>query len=345
MKLMMKFTAFFISMATLSSVVIPITTSANEVVDNYELEYVQSSLSTYLNFYDVDKSEIYISEPYVLYDLESGDEANNIYIVFEADTVIGTISVSEVSGQYYSSFEINEFNSLQDIYDNSKSFSFVCHDEQLYVQESDKIFSVDDTTVTIECNSPVQPEIELSRAFKVDIDQTNTRVHPYSRNLAVPFVQNHNINGGICWAAAIASKQNYINNNSVTALDVYYTLKNTYNQTPTGIPYWINKGFELYNIPCTTVYRMLDCVEIYNHINNNNPMLMEIFNSSGIGHAVVIAGITINSDASGVYRLVDSNRTTYVDVAVPADVMTADSPFVYVTNYGYTFDDWRRSHY
>lgn len=127
-----------------------------------------------------------------------------------------------------------------------------------------------------------------------------------------------------------------------------YMIQSTYGGSPIGNTYWIEKGFQHYNIPCTTIYRMMNCVEVYNNIENNNPIYMSVTCQEG-GHALLLSGLTINSDDSGIYRVVDSNRMAYVDIMVPANTMVSNSStegnFTYVASYGYTFTHWRRSHY
>lgn len=313
---------------------------------NSELEYAENATALYLSSYDVDNDSIYLSQPYSVYNLDEEENSNNLYIVFEADTIIGMLSVTEVDGEFYSSFEFNSFDGLQSVYDNNESISFVSSDEKLYVEESSESFGVYDQNNTVTYNFALTTEIELEKIHRVEnnVSLYSTSVHTYQNNLLVPIVQNESINGGLCWAAAIASKVDYLNNSTYIAHDIYYILNELYGGTSCGIPLWITRGYSYFGISTTTYYRMLNCVEIYNSINSNNPIHIDLFNSSSVGHSVLISGITINADGSGIYRLVDSNKLSYVDVIVPADVMTAESNFIYATSYGYTFDIWARSY-
>lgn len=310
-----------------------------------KLEYAESAAALYLNSYDVDDNSIYLSQSYNVYNLDEEENSNDLYIVFEDDTIIGMLSVTEINGEFYSSFEFNSFDGLQSVYDKNESISFVSSDEKLYVEESCEAYDVYDQNNTVSYNFSVTTEAELEKSYKVEsaVSLYSTSVHTYKKNLPVPIVQNESINGGLCWAAAIASKVDYLNTSTYIARDIYYTLKGVYGSTPSGIPLWITRGYDYYGISTTTLYRMLDCVEVLNSINSDNPIHIDLFNSS-VGHSVLISGITINADGSGIYRLVDSNKMSYVDVIVPADVMTADSNFVYATSYGYTFDRWERSY-
>lgn len=310
-----------------------------------QLLYAERAIVTYLNSYDVDSNAIYLSDSYNVYNLDEEEYGNDVYIVFENDTIIGMLSVTDINGEYYSSFEFNSFDKLQEFYDNNDPISLVSSNEKLYVEESSETYEIYDKDVTIRYNFSITTEAELEKAHKLEIPNSTdlTRVYTYQKNLTVPIVPNESINGGLCWAAAIASKVDFLNTSTYVAHDVYYILAGMYSGTPSGVPLWITRGYDYFGISITTYYRMLNCVEVYNSISSDNPIHIGLFNSS-VGHSVLISGITINADGSGIYRLVDSNKLSYVDVIVPADVMTADSDFIYATSYGYTFDHWGRSY-
>lgn len=72
-----------------------------------KLEYAESAAALYLNSYDVDDNSIYLSQSYNVYNLDEGENNNDLYIVFEDDTIIGMLSVTEINGEFYSSFEFN----------------------------------------------------------------------------------------------------------------------------------------------------------------------------------------------------------------------------------------------
>lgn len=72
-----------------------------------KLEYAESAAALYLNSYDVDDNSIYLSQSYNVYNLDEEENSNDLYIVFEDDTIIGMLSVTEINGEFYSSFEFN----------------------------------------------------------------------------------------------------------------------------------------------------------------------------------------------------------------------------------------------
>lgn len=237
-----------------------------------QLEYAEKAAAIYLSSYDVNDDAIYLSQSYNIYDLDNEENSNDLYIVFEDDTIIGMLSVTEINGEFYSSFEFNSFDKLQSAYDSNESISFVSSDEKLYIEEDSEAYDVYDQDNTVTYNFAVTTEVELEKSYKVEDAASlySTSVHTYKKNLSVPIVQNESINGGLCWAAAIASKVDYLNTSTYIAHDVYYILSGLYGSTPSGIPLWITRGYSYLGISTTTYYRMLDCVEVLNSINADN---------------------------------------------------------------------------
>lgn len=349
MKKFSKKCAAFLASAMLCCSITPCFSSVYaENIGSMELQlaYAECILPTYLKSYDINDDSIYISDSYSVYNTESDYAGNDIYIVFEDNTIIGILSVTNINGDFYSSFEYSTFDVLQNLYEDNEAITFIGNDQKLYVADESDTFEVYDNAESVNCNFAVNSGTELERTYKVDIPQVMERqVVPVQRNLSVPIVRNTTVNDvGICWAAAIASKVDYLKGTTLSALDVFNALATAYNTIPAGSKEWTECGYEYYNIPCTYKGSMMNCVEVYNNIVNNNPIHISLSSIDG-NHAVILSGITINSDGSGIYRLIDSNRNAPVNVVVSADTMTADADFVYSTNYGYVFTSWYRSFY
>lgn len=329
----------------------PLMSSANNKYDP-EQEYIEMAMDKYLTSYNVNRDAVYISDSYHVYNMDRDDSSNvrynptDVYIVFEDNSIIGMLSVNKISGNYYSSFEYNTYDILQDIYDDEGFFSFVSQNEKLFVETNSNVYPIYGANDQIQYDFSKTQEKKLDKSRKLSLSESTRELQSqlYQKNLLVPIVPNESINGGLCWAAAIASKIDFLNNDTLLAHDVFYDLEDEYSTTPEGYPLWIIRGYDYYNAPCTYLDRMLNCVEVYNNIQNDNPIHISL-TGSGVGHSVLLSGITINTDATGIYRLVDSNRNVYVDVIVSEDTMVADDDFVYVTNYGYTFTHWRWSFY
>ena len=72
----------------------------------------------------------------------------------------------------------------------------------------------------------------------------------------------------------------------------------------------------------------------------NRPVQLGLFqNSTGIGHSVVVTGIT-NLSTSGYYYCMDPNINGYVTAPVSASAWSNGDNFKYVTS-SITYDSWR----
>lgn len=335
------------SLTTLSSTTYFSYAEENKVDEKYD--YIEKALSKYLLSYEVDTDSVYISKPYNVYNLDEISNDNRthneheVFIVFEGDYIIGMLAVGSAYGTYHSSFEYNSFDILQDIYDNEESLSFVSKDKKLYVEDNNHYYPVYGNGDSISYDFRLTQEKRLDKSYKINILDSTRGMSSivYQKNLSVPIVQNENINGsGVCWAAVIASKANFIYHDTLSASDVYYTLDTAYSGTPVGSDTWIERGYDLFDIPYNFVSGMMNCNGVYNNIQNNNPLDLSIQTTDGaVGHGVLISGLTINSDLTGVYRLVDPNCTGYVDIIASTNMMSGNS-FLYETTYGYTFTQW-----
>ena len=168
MKKIKKVLAFLTSVTAINAMSGSLLTSAYD--ETSEHKYIDSALTIYLNSYDVDCENIFISEPYNVYDIDNEINTNNVYVVFEADKVIGLLSVADTVNGYRSSFEYQSFAVLQNIYNNSESFCFVCMDMKLYIKQSDKVFSVDDEKEICQISSVDIAETKLDKSYAVDVE-------------------------------------------------------------------------------------------------------------------------------------------------------------------------------
>lgn len=94
----------------------------------------------------------------------------------------------------------------------------------------------------------------------------------------------------------------------------------------------------------THLLRIMDCSEILSNIQSYNPIYIGVTNYS-TSHALLFCGITFFTDETGIYRVMDPNRTVYVDIAVSEDTMNGDDDLIYVTTYGTTYTSWYHSWY
>lgn len=321
-------------------------TSKNTI--NSELSYIEETLPNFFVANNIISDNIFISQAYNVYNLELNCTASaNTYIVFEDEDVIGLLSVDEHNGKFNSSFEYGNFSAIQKLYDDNENIAFVAYDEELYVENEVDIYDTDDITSDIELSTI---EIELStidRNNHINNFFTNTySSYYYRKNISVPIVANETcpFGHGLCWAATIASKYDYLSGNNIIAMDIYNELDAMYDEHPLGLPIWEERACNYLNMNYTYLDRMMDCGEILENIKVNNPISMSISRNGG-AHAVLLCGITFFNDNSGIYRIMDSNKSTYVDIAVSEDTMNGDEQFTYATSYGYIYTNWFRSFY
>lgn len=318
--------------------------------DNSVVTYIEDVLPNYLEIHNVDMDNIYISNSFNVYNADINQNTDiDTYVVFKEDKVIGLFSINEINENYYSSFEYNNFDSIQEVYDNNEEIAFVSSDESLLIESELELYTVDECKTIYNTEIKVDELYRIEKAQEIEAEDNILEIsssYYYKKNIAVPIVANATSpnNEGLCWAATIASKYDYESNQNLTAIDVYNNLAQEYGGNPIGTVTWVQRGFSYYSMDCTTLYRMMDCGEILENIKADNTIYMSLTDGS-VGHAVLMCGITFNNDESGIYRIMDSNRSTYVDVAVSEETMNGESQFVYATNYGYTFNNWRRSFY
>jgi hypothetical protein len=306
-----------------------------------EYSYIEQILPKYLKAHDVANADIYISNSFDVYnnDIKMASDADT-YVVFEEDDVIGLLSVNYIDGTFHSSFEFGEFEDIQNYYDCEKEVAFISSNEKMSVEPSTKKSSIEREDISVDFSS-----IEKDRRIPCSV-QRGTTSHYYRKNISVPIVPNaiSPAGQGLCWAASIASKYDYLTGNNLVAIDIYNALDELYDGTPIGIALWEARAFSHLNMSYTHLTRMLDCSEILPNIQANNPIYIGVSRSGG-AHALLLCGITFYTDGTGLYRVMDPNRTVYVDIAVSEDTMNGDDQLTYVTTYGYTYTSWYDSWY
>ena len=180
--------------------------------------------------------------------------------------------------------------------------------------------------------------------------------HPKYTILDVTPVANETYNNqGLCWAAAIAAKYNYTidlddDNESpyVTASQVRTAAaQETGNNYTAGTPKFITAGLKHYGLLHSYMYNTMNATEIYRELYWKNPILMDLFTSTGTGHTVLLCGIKFLSSNTAKYYIADSDYTKngLVEVYVNSSVFGNGDEFVYVSdmlpsNYGMLSSKW-----
>lgn len=312
---------------------------------NYELNYIEDVLPKYLVNNDIELDDIYISDSFNVFNAELDETCTaDTYVVFEEDDIIGLLTVDERNGKYFSSFEHGDFSELQNLYDSCADIAFVSYKEGLYVENNSKNISIANRNSNTDFRVSGVEHYPIIKRTPITPSRDGDGYY-YRNNLSVPIVSNAGdpYNGyGLCWAASISAKYNYLTNSNWTALGLFYALESTYGGHPSGTDEWVQTAFAFFGMDDTQLKRMLNCIEICTQIDAYNPIYIEMSDYTD-AHAMVLCGITFLTDGNGIYRLMDPNRTVLVDVNVTADVMDRTDPFCYATTYGYTFTNWYES--
>lgn len=313
-----------------------------------EVQYALSVVDEYLFNNNISLENIFISSPFQVENEKTGLKIKDIYIVFQSDTIIGLLSVANKNEKYYSSFQLNSNDYIQKAYNNKKRIAFKIYDDALYISDGEDLtpISAVNNSRQISIQAPIDKMQIISRVYNLSTSerQISSNDYYYQKYLNVPFVANNSLNGGICWAASIASKCNFKNSSNLSALTVYYDLIAEYNATPNGAPLWVQRGYGLYNVNCTFIDHMVNCAALYTQIYNDNPVDIVISGADG-AHQVLICGLQLNYDGTAYYRIRDCNYFDYQDVFVSEEVASAEDDFYYAPANIAPFTSWYWTYY
>lgn len=137
--------------------------------------------------------------------------------------------------------------------------------------------------------------------------------------LNVDLIGNQTLDGSpVCWAACGASIINYKKGTNLVASDIYYALKNKYNDIPSGQSYWENKMWDLYGVSMTHKYHKLSYSTVCSTLSARKPIYCAFAYAtpsgslSGAGHAVTLIGSYQN--AGKVYYIyMDPDVVSYLN--------------------------------
>ena len=141
-------------------------------IQDVKIEYADIMTAKYLNNYDVDEDGIYLSNSFNVYSLDESKSSNDVYMVFENDKVVGMLSVADLDGEYYSSFEYSSFELLQNCYDNKTPFCFVSSNEALYAAIDMELVAINNQDQDFQYDASLLSDIkkqQLKKEHKVDI--------------------------------------------------------------------------------------------------------------------------------------------------------------------------------
>ena len=183
----------------------------------------------------------------------------------------------------------------------------------------------------------------------------NTLISTYSSinesvSCEVPLVNNEHspaTGKGMCWMAAMAALFNGRFGSSLTAMNIYDQLKNSYGYEPEDHTIWYQRFFGMYSVTCNIFQTMLFYETIKSCISDGKPIICRISDSDNWNaHAVTIKAVRRSSSVPSGYNCSYVYYYTVMDPGIDSSahysVMIIDptDDSVSYTSEGYTFVNW-----
>ena len=270
-------------------------------------EYINSVLDRYLSLGEVGTELIKISTPINVNG--NDDDESRIYFIVKDDYYYGQLVVTEVNGNYYSSFSFDNDERINDVIRNNVAFALIVIGEDTMVLQTknENIVIAGDRSMT---DQYMVPNCTLNQiSFSNHIVHNIRATRDYYVNLQVSRVANASSpNGqGLCWAACVAAVSNYRMNTSYSALDIYNALDALYGGTPTGNNAWIALGYSYCGMICTYTSGM-SFSDLYFQLSTvGRPAIFGVYRTGG-AHSVVCKYL-MGGDEYATYGFMDPNKT------------------------------------
>ncbi len=325
-----------------------------------KMEYIETRLKDYLLMDGYSSSDsFFISNSFSInyYENNSVDSLAEIYFIFKDNAVISMLTVMNINNEYTSRYSKLSSSIISNLFNSNTPFSVGYIDDDLCVCFNNQIVSLNSNTeINTDPNQINATSQTITKAKGYYFVQTRSSLL-FSKTLDIDIVANGTSpydGTGMCWAATIAMKVNYLNptyNNSLNARAVLELLRMKYTTSiygyPIGTKAWIQRGFNYFNISCTTFDRGLSTSEVSNQIQNNNPIFIALKRDSDesekeeegdyVAHAVLIVGCSVYSDHA-IYVIADSNALEYHYQDVSYAAMSNPDEFIYYYPHWYTGD-------
>lgn len=324
-------------------------------IGDMQLDYIEGALGRYLeNTEYASLGDVGISEAFMLYDLSTSQIANgDIYVVFNNDTVIGTLCVDYYEGNYYSSFNKSGIEYLQNAYNDGKQIAYSCNNGESLLFDGYDFFSRKTENMT---------DYSFDDENNISVNTLNIAYDDFQRNLsessrsvsiscdlegALEPVSNYPINGGICWAASVAIKYNYVNGyytgdaGRIDAMDVFEAVRQKMGGSPEGTVTNQKYAMSHFGLYDTYTGGSVPIVAIMTEISHDNPVIISVNGTVG-AHSVVIGGVVYRDNASTTFTIADSNFPDLMQCECTANQAESQiSTFYYYdAAYGGAFTNW-----
>ena len=283
------------------------------------------------------------SEEIPVIDVEKGCVCSYIIVLYYQQCAIGYMNIC-IGDSIYS----NYVKYCVDIAVGD-DICFYSDDEGLFYSKDGKIINLGKTTKKRDVSAYPKTSSRVTVRACHSKSIVNDRANPIYSYLDVPCVHNDDdpYGNGLCWAASIASRVNYQNSTSLTALGVYYACKySSVSGKPSGNPCgtdeWIKYGYKIYGINTSRVYGGKTASQIQNALSNNKPLtcyfITSMNSSNSTAHIVLLTGLYLYG-SSQIYMFRDSNLYGVVSINVPSSALNNPRYFVYSAS-GKTYPVW-----
>jgi len=330
-----RFAGLFLSLAVLVSAMNVAAGAEGEAKSKKSalVTYVEKVLPGYLRSNELNSSEYRLSKALISHDWDNGGNGGYLFFIFDRQSIIAQLDVYFYENEFHSTFMAGDFKEVQEVFDDNIPVAFGSYNECFIMrtQKEDVILSVNYKTAPLAGLASAKSDV-----FKTIAVDNSATFYPAAATrsymsimLDVKVVKNLNINGGICWAACVASRVNYHNGNTrLTALDVYNTMSSISHIPVVGNEFYIQSAFEQYGV-YTTLSSPLSGESIYNKLSSSKPLLLFLTSTATIGHAVLIYGVSYESTGGGYYHLMDPDLDKLTSVYVSTSVIKDGRNLVY----------------
>lgn len=328
-----------------------ITTYASDEVTSFD-DYAHEVAERFLNITGFEYGNDYqISNSFDVYNFDDESYVQNrkLSFIMSDNKIIGVINTGDINGEYISSYYEISSEELNNAFNDSSDIVVGYKKEIFYILTNNKIIYMSND----KNNDILISDFDFTNiSFDTIIIENEYVYSPVTTRATILFNKQLNVkrvnNGnsprtgvGLCWAATSAMKINFQKSKSLTAMNIYNAMYNKYKSEPVGNMIWHKRVYPYYGVSCKYYDRGLGAGDVSNAIRDNKPVHIDVFPSKGIGHSVIISGVTI-CDNYATYTITDPNEPVKIYQDISYQAMSDPKYFVYYAKEN-TYIDWRAS--
>lgn len=345
-------------LAIMLTMTMVIPTYAVSSLPSDELDYAVNRVERFLEKENYDAvADLSLSNPIPLHNLDSnGEKIGNVYFAFDGTKNIASLLVSSHEDQYDSSFYMSNYEAVNQALLNEENIVLgsindcflLFSNGNMHILENPNHYDTVDTD-----NSMLIEGTRISQIVELSILPKGKSVY---YNLSVPFVDNDSspLSGyGLCWAACLASKINYQQGKSLTAMDIWRACWKTvaYDDAtdPMGTDEWVKTAGSLYNINIQVKSGQMNTSQITQRLRLENPAIAVIYGKNNknesVSHAILLNSFDEDADYYEVSFMDPNVGNSYVYISFSHSNLDSGKGFSYNTTWGSKYTSWGKSWY